>query len=168
MKQLKHYIITGIIFVLITGTFFHFLYEWTNNNFVIGFFTPVNESTWEHMKLVFFPTLLFSLIMSYRLKQNYPCIISSSAFGILLGTLLVPVFFYTYTGILGYNIFILDFATFVLSVLIAFYTIYKFTLSCTLKRYTLLLCGLVCILMICFVLFTYYPPDIGLFEEPTI
>lgn len=55
MKKLKCCTIIGIIFVLVLGTIFHFLYEWTENNFVVGLFAPINESVWEHMKLVFFP-----------------------------------------------------------------------------------------------------------------
>lgn len=96
MEQLKKYTITGTFFVLITGTLSHFIYEWSGNNFIVGFFCPVNESTWEHMKLVFFPMFLFSIFMFKRLKGIYPCILQSSSLGILIGTFLVPVLFYTY------------------------------------------------------------------------
>ena len=120
MNQLKRYLIIGTIFVIILGTLSHFFYDWSNNNFVVGFFSPVNESTWEHMKLVFFPMLLFSLFANSKLKSIYPCITSSLLFGILIGTFLIPIFFYTYTGILGYNVFILDLITFILAVICAF------------------------------------------------
>lgn len=166
MSQLKYYTVIGAIFVLITGTLSHFLYKWTNYNFVIGLFTPVNESTWEHMKLIFFPMLLYSLFMMIKLNKEHICTPSSLSSGILLGTLLIPVIFYTYTGILGYNIFILDLLTFAVSVLAAFYTVYRLALSCRMQRYTILLCGLIIVMTICFLLFTYYPPDIGLFAVP--
>lgn len=166
MSQLKYYTVIGAIFVLITGTLSHFLYEWTNYNFVIGLFTPVNESTWEHMKLIFFPMLLYSLFIMMKLKKDHICTASSLSSGILLGTLLIPVIFYTYTGILGYNIFILDLLTFAVSVLAAFYTVYKLALSYSMQRYTILLCGLIIVMTICFLLFTYYPPNIGLFAVP--
>ena len=158
MKQLKCYTFFGIIFVLIAGTLAHFLYEWTGNNFFIGLFTPINESTWEHMKLLFFPMLLFSSVMNVKLKKIYPCVTSSLCLGILLGTSLIPVFFYTYTFILGKNIFILDIGIFALSVIIAFLTSYKFTVSCKLKPYSFFICSLVCVYFICFLLFTYHPP----------
>ncbi|MDD7025196.1 MAG: DUF6512 family protein, partial [Oscillospiraceae bacterium] len=58
MNKLKCYTITGILFVIITGTISHFVYEWSQNNFILGLFFPVNESTWEHMKLLFFPMLI--------------------------------------------------------------------------------------------------------------
>lgn len=164
MNQLKKYMITGIVFVLITGTLAHFVYEWTGNNFIAGLFTPVNESVWEHMKLIFFP-MLYSLVAVFRLKKDYPCIISALGFGILLGTILIPAFYYTYTSILGKNIFALDIGTFILSTIIAFYSVYKLTLSCKLKSFSLLLWGLVAVLFICFLVFSYHPPKLPIFAN---
>ena len=73
MKELKRYTIIGIIFVLITGSFAHFVYGWSNQNHIAGLFTPINESIWEHMKLLFFPMLIYSFFMTYKFVQEYPC-----------------------------------------------------------------------------------------------
>lgn len=168
MKLLKRYTIIGIIFVLITGTFAHFLYDWTGRNHIAGLFTPVNESIWEHMKLLFFPMLIYSCIMIFRFHRKYSCITSALSFGILMGTFLIPLFYYAYTSILGKNIFILDISTFILSIVIAFRLSYRLTLSCKLESYTSLLCILVCILFICFLVFTYHPPETTIFQNPAI
>ena len=158
----------GIIFVLITGTLAHFLYGWTGNNHIAGLFTPINESIWEHMKLVFFPMLIYSLIMILKFHRKYSCITSALSFGILVGTFLIPLFYYTYTFFLGTNIFILDISTFILSIVIAFWLSYKLTLSCRLEPYSPLLCILVCILFVCFLIFTCHPPNTTIFQDPTI
>lgn len=92
MKHLKQYTIIGIFFVLITGTLAHFLYDWTGNNYIVGPFTPINESIWEHMKLLFFPMLIYSLIMILKFHEKYSCITSTLGFGILAGALLIPFF----------------------------------------------------------------------------
>ncbi len=168
MNQLKRYVIIGAVFVLIAGTCSHFLYGWTNNNFIIGAISPVNESTWEHMKLVFFPMLVYSFFIIVKLKGAYPYITSSMLYGTLLGTLLIPFIFYTYTGILGYNIFIFDFLTFVLSVIIAFYVVYKLALRGKKQNDTILLLILTVLFVLCFVSFTYYTPNIALFTDPTL
>ncbi len=168
MKQFKQFTRIGIIFVLISGSLAHFLYNWSEQNSIVGLFTPVNESIWEHMKLLFFPMLLYSLLMIIKFRRNYPCIVSAICFGILVGELLIPFFYYAYTYILGKNIFILDISIFILSIVVAFWLTYKFTLSCRLKSYTYLLCSLMCILFVCFLVFTYHPPDAAIFEEPTI
>lgn len=166
MRHLKRYTIIGIIFVLIAGTFSHFLYEWTGNNHIVGLFTPINESIWEHMKLLFFPMLLYSLTMILKFHRKYLCITSALCFGILMGAFLIPLFYYAYTYILGRNVFILDIGTFILSIAIAFWLSYKLTLSCRLEPYTSLLCIMVCILFVCFLVFTYHPPDAAVFQDP--
>lgn len=168
MKLLKRYTIIGIIFVLITGTLAHFLYDWSGNNYIVGLFTPINESIWEHMKLLFFPMLIYSFFIILKFQKTYSCVASSLFFGILIGTLLIPIFFYAYTSILGKDIFILDIGTFILSIIIAFWLSYKLTLSCKLKPYTHLLCGLICIFFISFMFFTHNPPETRIFENPNV
>ena len=54
--------ITGYIAVAILGTLLHFVYEWSGSNMIVGLFSSTNESTWEHMKLAFYPMLIFSII----------------------------------------------------------------------------------------------------------
>ena len=168
MTQLKRYTIIGAIFVTILGTLSHFFYDLSNQNFIVGFFSPINESTWEHMKLIFFPMLLFSLFVISKLKESNPCITSAFLSGILIGTLLIPLIFYTYTGILGYNVFILDLLAFLLSVIGAFFVAYRLTLSCRMKEYTMLLWIAVGIVFLFFLLFTIAPPYIALFADPTL
>ena len=168
MKKLKHYTITGAIFVIITGTISHFIYEWSGRQFLLGFFFPVSESTWEHMKLCFFPMLIYSCFMNKRWKDAYPCVTSALLYGTLLGTFLIPVIFYTYTGIIGRNYLFLDIATFIISVLLAFLCVYRLTVSCKMFSHTFLLGSLVFVMAICFLLFTYLPPSLGIFIEPSL
>lgn len=168
MKHLKRYTIIGVIFVLITGTLTHFLYDWSGNNHIVGLFTPINESIWEHMKLLFFPMLIYSLIIIFRFRNIYSCAASALCFGIIAGTLLIPLFFYAYTSILGRDIFILDIGIFILSIIIVFWLSYKLTLSCRLEPYTFLSGFLICVLFICFVLFTYHPPKARIFKDSTV
>lgn len=166
MNRFKSHAIIGILFVLILGSLSHFFYKWSNNNFIVGLFAPINESTWEHMKLLFFPMLLYSFIVIPVLKDEYPYTMSSLFAGILIGTLLIPVIFYTYTGVLGYHTLILDIATFALSIILSFYSAYRLALYCKMPHYTALLCIAVSFLGICFMIFTCYPPGIGLFADP--
>lgn len=178
MKLLKRYTMIGIVFVLITGSLAHFVYDWSGKNHIVGLFTPINESVWEHMKLLFFPMLIYSLVMLLRFRKKYSCISSALCFGILAGTLLIPFFYYTYTNILGKNVFILDIFTFILSVIIAFGLSYKLSSTCIwqdypamsrrTKTYASLVCILVCILFVCFLVFTYHPPDAAIFQDPTM
>ena len=150
MKGLKQYIITGIVLVSVLGTFLHFAYDLSGNNFFVALFTPVNESIWEHTKLIFFPMLLYSLYLNKKLKAEYPCISSAMLFGSLLGVLLIIVLFYTYSGIIGYHVAFVDIAIFYISVIASFYVAYKLTLSCKAQDFVVVLQALN-ILMICLV-----------------
>lgn len=167
MNTLKRYTIIGIIFVLIAGTIAHYVYDWSGQNMILGFFFPINESTWEHMKLVFFPMLLYTFYISRKISSENPCVTSSFLLGTLVGTFLIPVIFYTYTGILGYDVLILDLLTFVLSVLAGFYIAYKGSESCRIKPYENILKFSVFVTAVMFIVFTYFPPSVGLFSTPT-
>lgn len=169
-KKLLSYIIAGILFTAFFGTVLHFFYEWSNQNFLVGLFAPVNESTWEHMKLLFFPILLYGIFMDIRLGKDYPCISLAYPIGILAGTFLIPVMFYTYSGILGKNYTPIDILIFYISVIIAFTVIHIETSSCTENnihpgKKCLFPWLLVLLLAACFMIFTIYPPSLGIFRE---
>ena len=93
--------IIGFVFVSVAGTLLHFLYDWTGKSVLAGLFSAVNESIWEHMKLLYVPMVIFAVFESLFLKErveNFWCI---KLFGILSGLAGIPIMYYTYTGILG-------------------------------------------------------------------
>ena len=80
--------------------------------------------------------------------------------------MLVVIFFYTYTGIIGQNFLILDISSFMISVLIGEYIRYqvlKIPESFELDKLSFIM---LFILLILFIIFTVYPPIIPLFEDP--
>lgn len=128
-EKLKRDIGIGIVFSVIVGTLAHFVYEWSGENPIAAIFFPVDESVWEHVKLLFFPTLFYCLFLIKKWKKVYPCILSSVPVGIVIGSLSIPAFFYFYTAILGNHLLVLDILIFIISVFITFFVIYKLTLS---------------------------------------
>ena len=82
------------------GTLLHFLFDWLGNALWIAPFSAVNESTWEHMKLLFWPMLIFAAVQSFffRDRKDFWCV---KLYGILLGLVLIPVIFYTFNGVIG-------------------------------------------------------------------
>ena len=162
MKSLKTYMILGAVFVSILGTIFHFVYDWTGNNTIISIFVPVNESIWEHTKLIFFPMLLYSIYLNKKITAKYPYINSAMILGELSGVLSIIVLYYTYSGIIGYNIAFADISIFYISVVIAFYIAYK-TVNCC-KAYTILWILQILIFLL-YVIFTFNPPSIALFTQ---
>lgn len=165
MQLFKKYCFIGMVFVLITGTLAHFTYQWSGKNMIAGLFFPVNESTWEHMKLLFFPFFVFSIILYKKFSSQYDGLLSALCFAILTGTFSIPVIFYTYTGILGFHLLSLDILTFFFSVLITFCTLYQQLQSCRLKSYRILLFFLTGAVFLCFIIFSYFPPNLGWFAD---
>ena len=101
------------------GTILHFLYDWTGGSILVSPFSGVNESTWEHMKLLFCPLFLFAVIqrLFFRDQQNYWCV---KLAGILLGLILIPVLFYTYNGVFGKSPDWINIAIFYISAALVF------------------------------------------------
>ena len=117
--------IIAIIVILILGTLLHFTYEWSGDNLFVGSFSAVNESVWEHLKLVFYPMLLMGIINYFLLKGHVNNYIEAKAIGIFVAISFIIVFFFTYVGILGTNFFILDILSFILSVSLGEWVSYK-------------------------------------------
>lgn len=166
-KKILMFQVFSIIFTMILGTLLHFTYEWSNYNSFVALFSAVNESTWEHLKLLFFPMLLTTIIGYFYIGKNIPNFLCSKLIGIVTSILFTIIFFYTYTGILGTNISFIDISIFFIAVLLGEYTTYKFLLSdssCN-KRVSIIV---LTILLISFFLFTFVPPKIGLFKDPIV
>ncbi|WAJ26028.1 DUF6512 family protein [Lacrimispora xylanolytica] len=143
------------------GTLFHFAYEWSGENPVVGLISPVNESVWEHMKLIFFPMVIFGLLK--KDKETNTCQTSAYYAGMLTGTFLIPVVFYIYTAILGKSSLIFDILLFYVSVFIAFAISLYFSKNCLLQKYNKWLFAAVLLLMALFFVFTYAPPSLPIF-----
>lgn len=165
MNSLKRFCIIGTVLTVILGVVSHFVYDWTGEKFLIGLFFPVNESTWEHMKLLFFPMFAYALVAGKRLEEEYPCIYHAMFTGILVGLVLIPVIFYTYTGVLGFNVDWVNIVLYVISVLAAYYVVYRVAGKCT-KGDSKLLRYVMYALLLAFMIFSVYPPKLGIFVSP--
>ena len=165
MKPLKLFCSIGAVVTIILGVISHFVYDLTGGNFFAGLFFPVNESTWEHLKLLFFPMFAYALVAGKKIEEQVPCIYNAMFTGILAGLGLIPVLFYTYTGILGYNVDWINIATYIISVVVAYYVVYREAQNCPEKE-TKLLRYLMYALLLAFMIFTVYPPELGIFISP--
>ncbi len=163
-RHLYHYTIAGILFTAIAGTLLHFAYEYSMEKPLVPMFAPVHESTWEHMKLVFFPSFLYMIAGWPFFMRSYPSYFQAYMTGLFTGTISMVIIFYTYTGIWGNHCLILDILTFLASVIITFSLSYQLVIqNCHLLPLPLLI-FLVVLFMICFFSFTFSPPEIAIFD----
>ena len=152
-------------FIFVIGSLLHFLYTWTNFT-PLAVISSVNESTFEHIKILFVPTFLFACFEWFFFKDYYKGFWCVKLKGAILGILLIPTLFYTLTGIFGtlygwVNILIFFFSALILS----FYEsrLLKENKPC---KYQLLAFISLLLIMVLFALFTFFPPKIPLFLDP--
>lgn len=117
----------GFFFVLILGTLLHFSFAWLREAPVAGLFSAVNESTWEHMKLLFFPSFLYFLWEYKKYGSSSKDLLTARTLGLFCGLAFIPVSFYTYTGVIGKGFFPVDIAIFAVSVFLTFYASIPFS-----------------------------------------
>lgn len=166
-KRLYLLMAVGFIIVGISGTLAHFIYDWSGQNKIVGLFTAVNESTWEHMKLLYFPMLLFTLITWIFFRKSVPSLAYALLISTIAGTMLIPVIFYTYTGVLGYMITWVNLAIYYISIFLSFITAGYIVIKYEDKEVSILLYVIITILICMFFIFTYEPPELGIFVDPT-
>ena len=157
---------SGFVLAAALGTILHFLYDWTGNVGVAAF-SAVNESTWEHMKLVFFPSFLFAIVQSKFFYKEYKGFWWVKLVGILLATLLVPVLFYTFNGAFGQSPDWLNILFFFMALGVAYFVEWVL-----LRRGGIdwkaqgVAVAILCAVAVLFVLFTFVTPQLPLFEDP--
>ena len=156
----------GFAMTSLGGTLLHFLYDWLGEAAWVAPFSGVNESTWEHMKLLFWPMFLYAIVQSFFFKDrgDFWCV---KLRGTLLGLGLIPVLFYTCNGVIGKTPDWFNIAIFFISAAAAYlYETRLFergTETCRRPRWAVaVLCGL----GVLFTVFTFFTPEIGLFRDP--
>lgn len=115
----KRWEIAGVLFTVAVGTLLHFTYAWSGGNRIVAVFSAVNESIWEHGKLLAVPWILWSVVEALALRGSGLPVLSARAAGLLVGMAAIPTLYYTYTGIVGQHFLAADLAVFLLAILLA-------------------------------------------------
>lgn len=156
----------GFAVTSLGGTLLHFLYDWLGEALWTAPFSGVNESTWEHMKLLFWPMFIYAAVQSFFLKdrEDFWCV---KLRGILLGLILVPVIFYTYNGVIGMSPDWLNIAIFFICAAASYiYETRLFNngkLRCKRPKVSV---AVLLVIALMFVVFTFITPELGIFKDP--
>lgn len=168
MKELKKYTWISALITLAAGTLLHFAYEFSGYNSLVGMFTPVNESTWEHLKLLLTPVFLAGIaewiIYGKNLSNFFPALFISAAAGMFA----ITASFYTYTGIIGRNFMAADIMTFVLGVFVTYFLRYLIIKSGRFSsgKWTFIALALFVLLFVFTAYASFEPPHIDIFKNP--
>lgn len=166
-KTIKKWHIVDAVLTVILGSALHFVYEWFDYNKVVAVFGAVNESVWEHQKLLFWPFIIFIILEFIFFGKNLPDFFYAKAVSLVSGLFFVIAMFYTYTGASGKEWLFIDILLFVIGTIISFLSSYKILTREKSAGKVKTVVSIIIILMLIsiFAVFTFSPPSIPLFID---
>jgi hypothetical protein len=164
-KRLLILEIIGTLFIIFLGTAFHFTYAASGDNPIVGSISAVNESVWEHLKLPFWPSIFWLLIIMYPLRNTVSNFFAAKTVGIIVMIVVIPAVFYTYTAFTEENLAV-DIASFIIAVIvgqIVSVSLYRKTDKSRVMEAVAIV--VLIVLAAIFVTFTFYPPHLPIFLD---
>ncbi|MFA6866979.1 MAG: DUF6512 family protein [Clostridia bacterium] len=170
-KKLKHIFIISPIIILLLGVLQHSVYEWIPINF-IGLWVPVSESVWEHLKIVFYPILIWWIVAGiiFDRKCNINCRnwLAGATVSSLVAPMLVVMFYYAiFDGFGCPEMLAIHIAIQTVSLLVAQaigYHIYSNVKNVT-KLCTIFMVIILVIMVVLFGVFSFVFPNLPIFID---
>jgi len=163
MKKIK---LIGIFVIFAISFLSHFIYEWLPNN-LFSILFPVNESIWEHMKLIVTPVLIFSIFeyIIYRKKNiEYNNFILSYAVSMILGIIIYLIIYLPIENIFGHSMIVAIVILFITFIVVEFISYYIMN-SREIKYSNIIGISLIILIYIVFGYLTYNPIESDLFYD---
>lgn len=160
----------AFVWIMLAGSALHFAFELTGFWRPMAVFGSVNESTYEHLKLFFWPGLLFALVQHAYVRDEVNNYWLGKALGLLVTPIGIIVSFYFYLGIVlpitGEGYLWLDIGTGVVGVLAGNVVAYRVLTAPPLgQRTKRVAAGMLVAMTLAFSLLTWFPPRMFLFEN---
>lgn len=155
----KRRVLAALLFTLVFGSLLHFLYQWLPNA-ATALFSPVNESLWEHVKIIFWPYLLAALWLTWgRPGGMRPFLLA-----LPLMCLAMLALGYWYHILLGGEAMWVDLLIFLAVMLFGFWFPLQFSGPFSGWRWLIPVAAVV-VLALLIMLFTLWPPQLILFAD---
>ena len=155
------WILTALVTSL-GGAALHFLYDLLPGP-LTALFSPINESVWEHLKLLFWPMLLGAVFLSRR-SRNRPRL-CSAFFAALLATPTLLLTSYYLLQAVGVESLAVDIALYFISMFAGYWlawVLYRRKKPETIGGWLLMVAIVYCASL---VLFTFAAPDLPIFRS---
>lgn len=160
------FMIISIIVISVVGTLSHFLYDMTKHNKIVGLFTAVNESTWEHIKIGITPTIVWGFVDGYIYGAN-PNYFFAKFISLITIIILIPVLFYGYKGLFKKNNEAINVLIFYLVIIISQYLFNYLILSEQISYFVQYIsCAGIFVILVCDMIFTLIPGKNFIFKDP--
>jgi hypothetical protein len=167
----KKYSWLGILVVCVLSVPFHFLYEWLGENAIVGIFFPMNESIWEHLKLVFWPLLFwwgigFGLYKDKKKLSAQKWLIASAT-ALFTSMVFIVAWYYTWVNAFHVESAIIDIGSLFIAVPLAqLLAIHVYKVVRPRLLYFILAFVFILLFIGFFVWFSFFTPELPLFIPP--
>ena len=156
----------GVPVIVVFGSLLHFTFGWAGYWSPVALVAAVNESVWEHLKIAFWPGLMWSILELVVLRPNRWQFWAAKGFALLIAPAFIVIAFYAYTSLLGRNLLALDITTFVVAIALGQIVSARLISASGWRRTSLVLgTTLLTLQLIAYSTFTFYPPALGIFED---
>ena len=153
-----------IIFIL--GASFHFLYKYGGKKSWMTIISPVNESLWEHLKIGYYPFLIYAFVQVLLLSTVPQNLLTAEFIGLYSMLACIVVVELIYPAILKRNVLILDFVVFFLAIL--FGQIVSYLIMTNYGQiivYEYWIFFVIIFNALLFYIFSFRPPKISIFRD---
>lgn len=133
------------------GCIWHFLYDWVPVP-LIGLFAPVDESVWEHLKLLLWPVVPAAAVLAWR-SQRPKAVLSGFLTAILLMPVVLLSVYYVAGGAFLIGGLFFDIGLYVVTMVFGFALAWRLTCSGRAVPHLgtlIMLCGLWAAALLCF------------------
>ncbi len=159
--------IISFLFLAIFGSLLHFTHAWFKKGILLHIFSALNESTWEHMKLLIAPTIFIGIFQYLVLRENFTNIFNSLLILLIIELLTIPLLYEPLRILIKKVPFPITILIFILSILFGLTAEYLMLNKGILFLPEPVSLVLIFIIVIKFGIFSYYPPKIFIFKDPT-
>jgi hypothetical protein len=157
----------GAVAVIVGGAALHFAYALSGDNPLVALVAPVNESVWEHLKLVLFPVLVLGVVEA-RWVTDRRRLWWAKLVEVLAASAFIVGFFYGYTGALGVESNVaVDILSFVVAIAAGQWLSYRILLARGRIPPVAASLGTLLVLVVAVGVVTFQPPHLPVFQDST-
>ncbi len=166
----KKIIIIACIVSILFGVFLHFVYDLSGHNTIVGIFAPVNESVWEHLKLILIPFTAFGIAFYFYTKRKFSNLLLVTLFGNIVGMFVVTTLYYLGDAIFATDNMIYNIIIYIVGVMSSYFIlylgIYNEDFKAETKNSTIVGACALALLFVIFVTNTFSPIRLDMTKDP--
>ncbi len=162
----KKFIIINIILTFLVGFLVHNMYSWIPSTITSIF--PVNESLFEHMKLIYLSPVISSMILyiffyrkGHKINNFFFGLIVSTIFNIIIFYLLYLPLYHTYGSIM-----VMALITYFITIILSQYLYYLIIEINNSDKLNVISLVMIVVIGAILLYFTYHPLKIEFFYDP--